>query len=109
MQLGCTLKGFFVISVQLCWTTFLHIVFKIGPLENNLKVVLKICPGLAVAPLILMFKKEILKGATSKHAKQMYVGYETGQNNSDFKKNDIPLGGGATVSIFVTRTPQTST
>ena len=54
-----------------------------------------------------MFKKEILKGATSKHAKKMYVGYETGQNNSDFKRiYDIPVGGGATVSIFATRTPQ---
>ena len=43
----------------------------------------------AVAPLILMFKKEILKGATSKHAKHMYFGYETGQHSSDFKKNMI--------------------
>ena len=56
-----------------------------------------------------MFKKEILKGATSKHAKKMYFGYETGQNSSEFKKkNDIPVGLGATVSIFSTRTPQTS-
>ena len=63
----------------------------------------------AVAPLILMFKKEILKRATSKHAKKMYVGHETGQNSSDFKKNvDIPVGLGATVTIFATRTPQTS-
>ena len=62
----------------------------------------------AVAPLILMFKQEILKGATSKHVTQMYFGYETGQNNSDFKKTNIPVEGGATVSIFATRTPQTS-
>ena len=55
-----------------------------------------------------MFKKEIQKGATSKHAKQMYFGYETGQNNSDFNFSfDIPVEGGATVSIFATRTPQT--
>ena len=45
--------------------------------------------GGAVAPLFLMFKKEILKGATSKHAKKMYFGYETGQNSSDFKKKLI--------------------
>ena len=38
----------------------------------------------------------------------MYLGYETGQNSSDFnKKNDIPVGLGATVTIFATRTPQT--
>ena len=37
----------------------------------------------------------------------MYFGYETGQNNSEFKnKYDIPVEGGATVSIFATRTPQ---
>ena len=65
--------------------------------------------GGAVAPLILMFKKEILKGATSKHAKQMYFGYGTGQHNSYFKKTYyISVEGGATVSIFATRTPQTS-
>ena len=40
--LGCTLKDFFVISVQLFWTTFWHIFLKIGPLENNSKAVLKI-------------------------------------------------------------------
>ena len=77
---------------------------KFGPLENNSKVMLKYISreiehffsgkinetsGVAVAPLILMFKKEILKGATSKHAKQMYFGYETGQHNSDFKKQMI--------------------
>ena len=40
---------------------------------------------------------------------KMYFGYETGQNSSDFKKTiDIPVGLGATVSIFATRTPQTS-
>ena len=56
-----------------------------------------------------MFKKEMLKGATSKHAKKMYFGYETGQHRSEFKKNvDIPVGLGATVTIFATRTPQTS-
>ena len=55
-----------------------------------------------------MFKEEILKGATSKHVKKMYVGYETGQNNSDFKKKQKPVEGGATVSIFATRKPQTS-
>ena len=43
----------------------------------------------AVAPLILMFREEILKMATSKHAKQMYFGHETGQNNSDFKNKMI--------------------
>ena len=62
----------------------------------------------AVAILILMFREEILKMATSKHAKKMYVGPETGQNSSDFKKkNDIPVGGDALVTIFATRTPQT--
>ena len=55
-----------------------------------------------------MFKKEILKRATSKHAKKMYFGHETGQNNSDFEtKIDIPVGGDAPVTIFATRTPQT--
>ena len=54
-----------------------------------------------------MFKKQILKGAISKHVKKMYCGYETGQNNSDFKKKNIPVGGGATVSIFATWTLQT--
>ena len=43
----------------------------------------------AVAILILMFKEEILKRATSKHAKKMYFGHETGQNSSDFKKQLI--------------------
>ena len=43
----------------------------------------------AVAILILMFKEEILKRATSKHAKKMYFGHETGQNSSDFKKKLI--------------------
>ena len=62
----------------------------------------------AVAILFLMFREEILKKATSKHATKMYFGHETGQNSSDFKKkNDIPVGGGATVTIFATRTPQT--
>ena len=32
----------------------------------------------AVAPSILMFKKEILKGATSKHAKHMHFRNESG-------------------------------
>ena len=43
----------------------------------------------AVAILILMFREEILKIATSKHAKKMYFGHETGQNSSDFKKKMI--------------------
>ena len=38
----------------------------------------------AVAILILMFKEELLKRATSKHATKMYFGNETGQNNSEF-------------------------
>ena len=62
----------------------------------------------AVAILILMFKEEILKMATSKHTKKMYLGHETGQNSSDFKKTvDIPVGGDPPVTIFATRTPQT--
>ena len=54
-----------------------------------------------------MFKKEILKGATSKHVKKIYFGYETGQNSSDFtKKNDIPVGLGATVTILLLERPK---
>ena len=45
--------------------------------------------GGTVALLFLMLEKEILKRSTSKHAKKMYLGYETGQNSSDSKKNMI--------------------
>ena len=40
----------------------------------------------AVAPLILMFKKEILKRATSKHAKKMKSAPDTLQNKIQMQK-----------------------
>ena len=63
--------------------------------------------GGAVAIIFLMFKKEILKGATSKHAKNVFW-LRNGSKQFRFQKTvDIPVGGGATDSIFATRTPQT--
>ena len=62
----------------------------------------------AVAPLILMFREEILKTATSKHAKKTYFGHKIFGFAFDLKqKVDIPVGGDPPVTIFATRTPQT--
>ena len=44
--------------------------------------------GGAVAILFLMFKEEILKRATSKHATNMNFRNEQWISKSDFKKND---------------------
>ena len=62
----------------------------------------------AVAILILRFREEILKMATSKHAKKIYCGHEFVGSPFDFNnKIDIPVGGDPPVTIFATRTPQT--
>ena len=43
----------------------------------------------AVATFILMFREEMLKMATSKHAKKMYFGHEMFGSPFDFKKKMI--------------------
>ena len=49
--------------------------------------------GLALIALFLIKNNKSLKSSTSKHAKKMNFGHETGQNGSDFKKKvDIPVG-----------------
>ena len=49
--------------------------------------------SLALIALYLINNNKILKMSTSKHAKQMNFGNETGQHSSDFKKtNNISVG-----------------
>ena len=51
--------------------------------------------GGAVAPIFLMFKKEILKGATSKHVEHMNFRNESGISKSEFKKKSRELANAA--------------
>ena len=61
----------------------------------------------AVAPLILMFKKEILKRATSKHAKKMKSASYTLRNFFKCKKNDREVEEGKKIIRGVGTTSKT--